>query len=464
MSAEVNIPITADDEASDVFSQIAASYGDMTSDIEDDSSQMDESINGTASATQNLSSSIQVTTANTGSLNSAASATDDSMGSQLKSMNSSALSAASLGLSIYSIESAQTSLNRAQVTAEKDANAVTVAQQAYVKALDQYGPMAQETTDAQNKLSLAQQASQVAGERLKDSQNSYNQTLIMAGFTAIPAVVNGFSLLSKAGEMWNTLQEVGAAAAGQLAVATGSEAVATGDETMAQWLLNAAMDAFPVFAIIAGIAALAAGFVWAYQNVKPFRDIINDIASIIKGYLIGEFEDLDAAGKVLWSGMQWAYNNVLQPIGNFFAVVLKDAIMVVMAPIQAFEAAISKVAAICKPLTDFIGDLGNALRNLCFAHAAPAAEEYNRQVSQSLTLSDSLSRKTELLGNNLRGLATGMKTSGGGTGTTAIRIESPQIKIGAVTGTASMDQVTTAAMKGMLNALYKTGLTNKSFI
>lgn len=58
-------------------------------------------------------------------------------------------------------------------------------------------------------------------------------------------------------------------------VATIASAIATGVMTAAQWLLNAAMDAFPVFAVIAGLAALTAGFVYAYDHSKTFRDAIN---------------------------------------------------------------------------------------------------------------------------------------------------------------------------------------------
>ena len=97
--------------------------------------------------------------------------------------------------------------------------------------------------------------------------------------------------------------------------------------------------------------------------------------------------------------------NVLEPVADFFKGVFADAINFVMAPINAFESAISKVASLAKPLTDIIGGLTGTLKNLCFAHAAPAAEEFNKQVTSSIELSQNLTRKLDPLKNSLMGVA-----------------------------------------------------------
>lgn len=52
--------------------------------------------------------------------------------------------------------------------------------------------------------------------------------------------------------------------------------------TTAQWLLNVAMDANPIGLVVIAIALLAAGFVLAYQNIKPFRDFINGLWEDVK--------------------------------------------------------------------------------------------------------------------------------------------------------------------------------------
>jgi hypothetical protein len=113
-----------------------------------------------------------------------------------------------------------------------------------------------------------------------------------------------------------------------------------------------------------------------------------------------------------------------------------------------------------KPLSDLIGGLGSALSHLCFAHAAPAAEEFNKQVTQSISLSDQLAHKTNTLGSSLQSLAGNVSVKGGG-GTSNVTIGAPNITIGSVTGTASLKQTRDAVNKGICDAMYKKGIINK---
>ncbi len=114
-----------------------------------------------------------------------------------------------------------------------------------------------------------------------------------------------------------------------------------------------------------------------------------------------------------------------------------------------------------RPKTEsFIDGLGSALSHLCFAHAAPAAEEFNKQIMQSLALSDQLAHKTNTLGSSLQALSSNVKI-GGGAGTSNVNIASPNITIGSVTGTASLKQTRDAVSKGICDAMYKKGLMNK---
>ena len=87
------------------------------------------------------------------------------------------------------------------------------------------------------------------------------------------------------------------------------------------------------------------------------------------------------------------------PVANFFKEVLVADLNVALVPVKTFETAIGAVANAVKPLSDLIGGLGHALSHLCFAHAAPAAEEFNKQVTQSIALSDQLAHKTNTLGS-----------------------------------------------------------------
>ena len=218
----------------------------------------------------------------------------------------------------------------------------------------------------------------------------------MSSLTIIPSVIGMVTSL-------RTVMTAYPAVAG--AVATASEAVGTAMDFLA---------ANPIVLVIAGIAALAIGLFEAYEHCKPFRDAVNEIGAVLGGAFstalnavsgaltwlwnnvfkpFGEFlgavfvnlylKPLEVAWDALSSGLQWIWHNVLEPVANFFKGALADAINFVMAPIKLFEDAISKVSNLAKPLTDVIGGLTNALKSMCFAHAAPAAEEFNKQLMRA---------------------------------------------------------------------------------
>lgn len=66
---------------------------------------------------------------------------------------------------------------------------------------------------------------------------------------------------------------------------TAIAAFATGGWTTAFWSLNAAMAANPVGLVVVAIAALAAGFVYAYRHSEKFRNVVNGAWGALKdGY------------------------------------------------------------------------------------------------------------------------------------------------------------------------------------
>lgn len=69
---------------------------------------------------------------------------------------------------------------------------------------------------------------------------------------------------------------------GLQAAATIASSVATAAMTIATWLLNTAFWANPITWIIAGIIALVAIFVWAYQKFEVFRNGVNGVWEGIK--------------------------------------------------------------------------------------------------------------------------------------------------------------------------------------
>jgi hypothetical protein len=485
-AAPAQIDIIATDDASDVFSEVSGNFSDMNSEVSEASQQMStnvsESMQQTASSSssattqisadtsqmqdafQNASSDVQVSmgqiTASSGQAGDAAEASGQSFGKSAMQMNTMAMSGTMLYMSVSNVENAETSLSRAHLTAEKAANSVTLAQQAYNLAVAKYGENSLQAHDAANKLSLAQQTSQVDAQRLDEAQRNYNNSLMMSALTVIPSVIGVITTLNSLREAGTLAEIAGTAASTAHTIATGAETAATTLATGAMAALDVVMDANPIILVALAIAGLTAGIVWAYENFKPFRDVVNDIGHVIGGTVLSAFNGLKAAGDDLWNGLKWAYDNILAPVANFFKEVFVADLNIALVPVKAFETAINAVANAVKPLSSFIDGLGSALSHLCFAHAAPAAEEFNKQVTQSISLSDQLAHKTNTLGSSLQSFAGNVSVKGGG-GTSNVTIGAPNITIGSVTGTASLKQTRDAVNKGICDAMYKKGIINK---
>ena len=399
--APAEIDIVATDDASDVFQDVSDNFSDMSNNVSEASdtmsSDVSDSMQQTASSVSTMTTTVQADTSqmqdaftqagstaqvsmnqittSTGAASDATDASSQSFSQNAMQMNSAAMSGAMLYMAVNNIENAQVSLSRANLMEEKAANSVTLAQQAYNKAVAEYGENSLQAQDAANALNLAEQTQSVDAERVSEAQRSYNSTLMMSALTVIPAFVNVIGLASNATQIWTGLQAT----------------------------LNVVMDANPIILVALAVAGLTAGIIWAYENCAPFRDVINDIGHIIGGAVLTAFDALKTAGDALWNALNAAYSNVLLPVANFFKEVLVADLDVALVPVKAFETAINAVANAVKPLSSLIGDLGSALSHLCFAHAAPAAEEFNKQVTQSIALSDQLAHKTNTLGSSLAG-------------------------------------------------------------
>ncbi len=513
LQTQVDTPlvISANDQASPTLNNVTEEAQTLQS-----SSNIQFTITGNDSASpvlQNAAENAQVSmgqiTTSQDAASNATQGTNLTFQQGAMQMNMMAMSGVMLYNGISGVENAEVSLSRAHLVEEKAANAVTLAQQAYNKAVAEYGPNSLQAEDAANKLSLAEQTQSVDAERVSEAQRGYNSAVLQVAVSAIPALISGITFASDAGKIWNGIQSAGSSIMDFFTGATEAETAATGEETAAQGLLNAVMDANPILIVVVAVAALAAVFYVAYEKCAPFREAINEIGSVIRGAVLGAFDALKTAAEDLWNDaiepgisilsklwntitgnpilsalfgpiteiayvvehwseitkelgavLSWLWNDVLTPVANFFKGVFVSSLDVAMAPIKAFESAINAVASAVKPLEGLIGDLGSALGKLCFAHAAPAAEEFNKQITQSMALSDQLSHKVNTLGSSLQGLSGNVKVQGGA-GTSNVNIASPNITIGSVTGSASLKQTRDAVSKGICDAMYKKGLMNK---
>ena len=139
---------------------------------------------------------------------------------------------------------------------------------------------------------------------------------IVAG---LAGAVGGLILTSKGLQAALVVREAG----GLLAYAKALPIIsgATKVWAAAQWLLNAAMTANPIGLIIAGVAALVAGVVLAYQNVGWFRDGVDAAFAGIKVAVqaVGDAavwlweEAIKPAWDGIASGATWLYENAIRP-------------------------------------------------------------------------------------------------------------------------------------------------------
>lgn len=116
-------------------------------------------------------------------------------------------------------------------------------------------------------------------------------TLLKAGFALLKIRIISYGIAAKFAAVGQWLLNV--------AVKTGSFALtgigrllnagkllafsaATKVAAAGQWLLNVALNANPIGLVVAGVAALAAGIVYAYKNFKPFTNLVDSLWSGFK--------------------------------------------------------------------------------------------------------------------------------------------------------------------------------------
>lgn len=109
-------------------------------------------------------------------------------------------------------------------------------------------------------------------------------------------------------------------------VATNAVKFATAAWTAGQWLLNAALSANPIGLVVAAIAALVAGIVWAWNNVDWFREGILAAWEWIKSAwstgtaaVGGWIQDVIAYVQNLWGNVQEAFGRVRDFIVQVFS-------------------------------------------------------------------------------------------------------------------------------------------------
>lgn len=86
--------------------------------------------------------------------------------------------------------------------------------------------------------------------------------------------------------------------------------------TVAQRALNLALTMNPIGLVVAAIAALVAGLVLAYQKSETFRNIVDKVASVLKGAVLGAVNAVKGAFNGLVNALQSAWNWMKNLIGK----------------------------------------------------------------------------------------------------------------------------------------------------
>ncbi|WP_019177629.1 hypothetical protein [Methanomassiliicoccus luminyensis] len=114
------------------------------------------------------------------------------------------------GFALYqafdSIEKKQYQVEMATLAADRATKSVGVAQTSYNAALAKYGADAPETVAAYTNLEIANQAAELATQKVQMAQNDLNDQMTRTALTVVPAVISGIDGLSRA---WKGMQGLG---------------------------------------------------------------------------------------------------------------------------------------------------------------------------------------------------------------------------------------------------------------
>lgn len=215
------------------------------------------------------------------------------------------------------------------------------------KGLAVYVKATQNASAAQDMANAQMKGTAGALERLS---GSWETLRLQIGQALAPAVVAGSAVLAAAmgflGDKLDViLPTLGALVstfalykAGVMASVawTQLQAAWTARQTIAQWALNAAMNANAVGLIVVGIAALVAGMILLYKRSETVRNIIAALgrAFVTAGEFIAEVFGAAVSGVVtLWgnftsalsTGWEWLVSNVFNPIRDTVTTVMGTA-------------------------------------------------------------------------------------------------------------------------------------------
>lgn len=255
---------------------------------------------------------------------------------------------------------AQVGVDRAMLAAKSSANAMEDAQKRYNAVVEKYGPASAEAEASLKDLQLAQERATVAQERAEMVQGNLSESYVGFGLSIVPSVITITSNLSTVMSNLGGASGIATAAMNVMSSATGALSGAM-----------AFLAANPIVLVIAALAALAAGLVWAYQNVGPFRDAVNSLGQL----LMGAF---NSAIQAIIGALTWLGGNVIQPLtgflGDLWSTITSNPILAALfGPITTVTYLITHWGEVTQSLGEVWNSIMNAIRNAWESYVAPLA-------------------------------------------------------------------------------------------
>lgn len=119
----------------------------------------------------------------------------------------------------------------------------------------------------------------------------------------------------------------------------------------------------PILAIGAAIAALAAGFIWAYKNIEPFRQVVNKVASVIKDKVLSAF-------RAISSFVQGAFASAMEWLKKTWED-LQPQIQTLRESLQGMADRFRQLVQVVSPFVEMIGTFLAAAFNKLWSIAQP---------------------------------------------------------------------------------------------
>lgn len=151
--------------------------------------------------------------------------------------------------------------------------------------------------------------------------------------------------------------------------------------TVAQWLLNIAMNANPIGLIVAAVAGLVAAFVVLWKKCEGFRnfwiglwDGIKTAVKAVADWFVKAWTDVSNFFISIWDGIKsffstiakWVYNTVIKPIVDFYVGLFNGIVSAFHTVIDPWIEIVKRISviiydAVIKPIADFFVGLWNGI-------------------------------------------------------------------------------------------------------